>query len=221
MKEKCYIIGGGECDKISVTDDGIVIAADKGLEKLNSQGIKADLVIGDFDSLGYIPSGENVIVLPVEKDDTDVSVAVKTGMERGCKTFFIFGGTGGRPDHTFANYQLLSYVAKKGGIGFLIGEEYAVTVITESSLTFEKGREGTLSVFAYGEKCAGVSLSGLKYQLSDAELSKSVPLGVSNSFIGKEATVSVKKGSLLVMWEETAENVIRYQPSRNFLPFSS
>ncbi len=221
MKEKCYIIGGGECNCIAVSDDGIIIAADKGLEKLNKLGITPDLIIGDFDSLGYTPSGENVIALPVEKDDTDVSVAIKEGLKKGCKAFFIYGGTGGRPDHTFANYQLLSYVCENGGSGFLIGEGYAATVIKESSLTFEKGREGTISVFSFGEKCSGISLSGLKYELSDAELSKSFPLGVSNCFTGEEAKVSIKKGSLLVMWEETAVNIINYQSSRKFLPFSS
>ena len=49
----------------------------------------------------------------------------------------------------------------------------------------------------WGEKAEGVTLRGLKYELTDAVVTNSFPIGVSNEFIGKEAAVTVRNGTLL------------------------
>ena len=61
----CYIVGAGECKKLDFTkkDGDIVIAADGGYKYLQRAGIKPDIVIGDFDSLGKAPEGEKIIRL--------------------------------------------------------------------------------------------------------------------------------------------------------------
>ena len=61
--------------------DGYIIAADAGLKYLLSCGIAPDLIIGDFDSMGFVPDDINTIVLPKEKDDTDMLAAIKIGIE--------------------------------------------------------------------------------------------------------------------------------------------
>jgi len=66
-------------------------------------------------------------------------------------------------------------------------------------------REGTLSVFAMSGKAEGVTLRGVLYPLEDTELACDFPLGVSNEFTGKPATVSVKNGTLLVIWQGSAD----------------
>ena len=52
-----------------------------------------------------------------------------------------------------------------------------------------------------GKDAEGVDLEGLYYPLKDGTLTAGFPLGVSNHFTGKEATISVKNGSLLVLWD--------------------
>jgi len=164
-------------------------------------------IVGDFDSLGRLPEGSNVIRHPVEKDDTDMMLAVKTGLDRGCGVFLLYGGLGGRLDHTYANLQTLEYLALRGASGFLLGDGMAVTVLHEASLSFPAGRRGTLSVFCPGGGARGVTLTGLHYPLRDAVLTSSFPLGVSNEFTGAPARVSVREGSLLLMWEESPEEL--------------
>ena len=63
--------------------------------------------------------------------------------------------------------------------------------------------KGRLSVFSMTEKSDGVTLSDLKYELKDAVITNDFPIGISNEFIGKAASVTVEKGTLLVMvaWE--------------------
>ena len=56
-----------------------------------------------------------------------------------------------------------------------------------------------LSVFSLDDRCEGVNITGTKYEIKDAVLTNTFPVGVSNEFKDKEAAISVRKGSLLVM----------------------
>jgi len=205
----CYIVGAMEPGEIALVPgrEKLVIAADGGLTHLQRQGIVPDLTVGDFDSLTYTPEGENIIRHPVEKDDTDTMLAVKLGLQRGCGTFLLYGGTGGRPDHTVANLQTLRFLAGQGARGYLIGEGWVSAVIRGSALTFPAGLRGTVSVFCAGDRARGVTEQGLYYALEDGALTGDFPLGVSNHFTGEPAEISVREGSLLVMWEESAASL--------------
>lgn len=197
----CYIVGAGELPLLYISGkNSLVIAADGGLEGL--KGIQPDIIVGDFDSLGYVPDSSKTVVLPVEKDVTDMKYAVDLGTEKGYTTFVLYGGTGGRPDHTFANYALLCELAEKGKRGYLIGDGFITTAVANSLFKLPLKNEGTVSVFAAGDRAEGVTIKGLKYPLSDHNLAFSTPLGVSNSFIGEPAEVSVKTGAVIIMWEE-------------------
>ncbi len=199
----CYIIGAGEADKIELVknEDDFVICADGGLDTAEKNGIAPDLVVGDFDSLGHIPKGKNVIVHPKEKDETDSLLAVNCGLERGYKKFIMYGMLGGRLDHTYANFQLLAYLCEKEAHGVLIGCGNKITAVKNSRIDFDKAQTGTVSVFSFTPQSKGVQIKGLKYEVSDYTMTSVFPIGVSNEFIGKEALVSVSDGILIVMYD--------------------
>lgn len=202
----CYIIGAGENYGLDFTPsaDDFVIAADAGVRYLEQCGITADLVIGDFDSLDDIPAHPNTKVLSPEKDDTDMFAAVREGISAGYSVFYIYCGTGGRIDHTIANLQVLTYLAQNDMQGFLFGKDDVITAITNRKIAFEPIRSGYISVFSHGEKSEGVYLHGLKYELENAVLTNTFPLGVSNEFIGKESSISVINGTLLIVMPKEA-----------------
>ena len=179
-----------------------LIAADGGYEFLCHNKMKPDLIVGDFDSLGTVPQGANVITHPVMKDDTDMLLAIKEGLKRNCTFFAIFGGVGGRFDHTFANVQHLAYLKEHGARGILFGDTMHMTSLKEEGLCFDACFKGTVSVFALSDKAEGVCISRLKYELENACLTRYVPLGVSNEFIGECSKIQVRQGQLLVMWEK-------------------
>ena len=204
MSERCYIAGAGEfCSDILPGQGDFIIAADGGFTSLNSLGITPDLVVGDFDSLGSVPDHPNVIRSPVEKDDTDMMLAVRYGLEHGIKTFIINGGLGGRLDQTLANTQVLAYIAENGARGTLYGQGVCVTAIKNGKIEFgpDLAQGATISVFSMGGKARGVTLTGLKYPLDNATLTSDFPLGVSNEFTGAPACVSVRSGILVIIWE--------------------
>lgn len=199
--KSCIIFCAGGFDALAapIPDGAIVIAADGGLRHTQQLGITPDVILGDFDSLGYVPQGANVY--PVEKDDTDAMLAVRRGLELGAEVFYLYGSLeGSRLDHTVANFQTLQFLADRGARGYLIGKDYMVTVVKNGTVTFEKA-EGIVSVFCMGADARGVTLTGLGYPLENGVLSAGFPLGVSNYFTEKTAAIQVKDGSLLVLWD--------------------
>ena len=202
MERICCIIGAMEPGEIVLPDGALVIAADGGLAHLERRGIVPDLIVGDFDSLGRAPEGANVIRHPVEKDDTDMMLAVRTGLARGCSQFLLYGGLGGRLDHAYANLQTLVFLAEHGARGWLLGGGIAASAVRNGHLTFAAGRRGVISVFCPNGEARGVYLMGLYYPLTDAVLTSGFPLGVSNQFTGQAASVAVRDGILLAMWEQ-------------------
>ena len=101
-----------------------------------------------------------------------------------------------------ANFQTLQYLADHGAVGYLIGNTTMVTVVKNGKITFPAGCSGTISVFCMGPDAVGVTETGLFYGIEDGVFNSGFPLGVSNHFTGKKAEISVKNGSLLVLWEK-------------------
>ncbi len=198
----CVIFCGGEFDSLHtpILPGSLVIAADRGLEYTKKLGLRPDLILGDFDSLGYKP--ENARVFPVEKDDTDAMLAVQAGLEAGCDEFFLYGALdGARVDHTVANFQLLAYLADRGARGTLLGLTQCASVVKDGSLRFPAGCEGIFSVFCLGSDARGVSIRGGQYEAEQISLTSGFPLGVSNHFIGNAVEISAQSGRLLVIYD--------------------
>ena len=198
----CYIVGAGENFGLDfyVRPEDYVIAADGGLEYLYERGVAPNLIIGDFDSLEKKPDHANIITLEGEKDDTDTLAAVREGVARGYDIFCIYCGTGGRFEHTIANIQTLGFLAENGKRGYLVERNSALTVISNGSICFDDSYTGYISVFSYSDTAIGVSIKGLKYELKDATLTNTFPVGTSNEFIGVRSIICVKNGMLLIVF---------------------
>ncbi len=199
--ENAVIIGASDVTNVSYQkkEGDFVIAADLGYKNALAMNIYPDIVLGDFDSLKSVPRHNSVITLPCEKDDTDTGYAVKLALENGAKRIFILGGQGGRLDHTFANIELLSYIAKSGALGYLFNNGEVLTTL-KNQKTIIHGKPGMLcSVFSLSDKAHGVYERGFKYTLSNFALERSFPLGVSNELAGESAELEVKNGELLVI----------------------
>lgn len=189
---------GGLAGQLSADD--YLLAADGGLAHLQQLGVTPHEILGDFDSLGFVPRGATVF--PVEKDDTDSMLAARRGLELGYRNFLFYGALDGpRLDHTLANLQTLQFLADHGARGYLIGTRSIVTVIREETLCFPEQASGIVSIFCLGPDARGVTLKNLHYPLENGTLTSGFPLGVSNHFIGKPAEISVASGSLVALWD--------------------
>ena len=206
---KCIIVAAGDMtvSEIPVADEDLLIAVDGGLAYCGLLGLKPDLVLGDFDSVGEDQAEqislwekqcpERVIRLQPQKDDTDTLAAIKLALERGCTSFLLYGATGGRPEHTIANIQCLLYLKHHGAVGYLMDGLGMIFVMEDEEVHFKASMEGYLSLFSLGKEAVGVDISGMKYPLTDAVITNDFPIGVSNEFTGQEAAVRVRSGQLL------------------------
>ena len=196
----CYIFSAalGFPENFEPQENDLIIAADAGFLKLKEMGIAPHLTVGDFDSLETIPSNNEIIKHPVKKDDTDTMLAVKIGLEKGCKNFYLYGCAGLRLDHTLANLQTLAYIAQNGGRGYMQGDDFIATAICNGEIKFSETEKGVISVFSATTE-SEISIEGLLYPLDHAKVTCDFPLGVSNEFIGKKSKITVHNGTAIII----------------------
>lgn len=199
--KKCLIVSGGDYAEIDepVPAFDYIIACDKGFINASSLDITPDIIIGDFDSyleeITHIP----VLKLPAVKDDTDTMAAVKYALEKGYLDITICCAFGGRLDHSIANIQTGAYIVSQGGRAAVLGADTYSYVFSNDSVSLERKKGFTLSVFALTDKCENVSIEGTFYTLESEEVTNSFPLGVSNTWMEETAAVSVGDGILAVI----------------------
>jgi thiamine pyrophosphokinase len=201
--KRCVIFAAGPMEITALlptqfSEEDYIIAADAGIRNAARLSVIPQLVMGDMDSLDQREVPEGAILFPVRKDDTDLMLAVKKGIELGGRDFLIYGALGGRLDHTYASIQTLSYLLDHGCTGTLVDGSQLVTLLENTTWKVPAGFRH-VSIFSYTERCGGITLKGLSYPLEDALLDQNFPLGVSNSMTGEPASISVREGRLLVI----------------------
>lgn len=187
--------------------DIYVVVADGGLKFLLKNGMLPDFFVGDLDSVELEGALKDILkdipkeIVPVEKDDTDMALAVAKAYEKGYRNILLYGGCGGaRISHTLANIQMMSFYAKKGCSLQMLGDGVRLEILHNASKTLSAAMKGSISVICPSDIAEGVTIQGLKYEYTGA-LTSDRTLGVSNSFVGKDAMVSVENGTLLLVYE--------------------
>ena len=187
--------------------DIYVVVADGGLKFLLKNGMLPDFFVGDLDSVELEGDLKDILkdipkeIVPVEKDDTDMALAVAKAYEKGYRNILLYGGFGGaRISHTLANIQMMSFYAKKGCSLQMLGDGVRLEILHNASKTLSAAMKGSISVICLSDIAEGVTIQGLKYEYTGA-LTSDRTLGVSNSFVGKDAMVSVENGTLLLVYE--------------------
>ena len=203
-KRRCVLIGASPDTDASllrqeVSPEDYIVCADGGLIFARQAGLRPDLIVGDFDSSEF-PSdpGCEVIRLPVRKDDTDIMAAVRECMNRGFRIFALYGVTGGRPDHTFACFCVLNFLAENGCIATIEDKLYRCFVMRKGSVEITDERGTGFSIFPFGCRECMVTLRGFEYELQSGILYADNPLAVSNCIISEKATVTLHHGTALI-----------------------
>ena len=184
--------------------DPYIICTDGGFDLAKQAGITPHLLLGDLDSIqSRIPKELPLKTFPPEKDYTDLELAIHTAIEKKASHVEIWGGIGGRLDHTVANLQLLScYAEQFRSLSMHDGQNRCFVLNakgTQKSITIPQEKDCYLSLFSLSETVQGRTAKGVKYPLQNHTLTRTFPLGVSNEFKQKEAFLSLEKGSLLIV----------------------
>lgn len=199
---RAVIISGGkitnyEYVKAQIKASDMIICADSGYNHAVKMGIAPDIVIGDFDSIGEMPSDVTCLQYPSRKDLTDTEIAMEYARSKGFKEFVILAATGGRLDHSLTNILLLKSTLEHNEKAVLI-DEHSKIRITNSCLQMQEPPGSIVSLVPITD-CRGVFTKNLEYPLHDAEMYVGKGLGVSNIMVAGDAEVSVSVGIMLVI----------------------
>lgn len=205
---RCVIISSSPKIEIpflaeNVRSDDFIICADGGYKHAEKANLIPNIIIGDFDS-AEMPQKSNaeILSLPTKKDDTDTFRCVKEALKLNFDEIVIFGGTGGRMDHTYANISVLRYICSHNAKGTLVDESNLLTIISDEEMIIKNKVGERFSIFPFGCESCVVTLSGFEYSLDKGMLLAEEPIGISNVIIEESAKVKVYEGSALIIFSK-------------------
>lgn len=202
------VLAGGEAvdadlaGRLPVPD--VAIAADSGLAAADVLGLTPDLVVGDFDSVdparlaAVERAGAAVERHPVDKDRTDLAIALDVALRWAPARVTVVGGHGGRLDHHLANALLLAAPAYDALEVTAFMGDAVVTVVHRETVVHGRPGELVSLLPAHGD-AEGITTVGLRFPLHDEDLPAGSSRGVSNVLVDATAAVRLRAGRLLVV----------------------
>ncbi len=192
------------------TQTDIWVGVDHGVLVLLEHDIMPNLALGDFDS---VTSEElktiqeklpEVSIFPAEKDETDLELAIDWAIRQNPSNIYILGATGGRIDHFLANIQLLQkerilQCVSETNI-YIVDEKNSLTVKTPGIYPIQADlTRKYFSLLSITKEVSEITLTGFKYPLSRATLTRGSTLCISNELISDCGNVSFEKGILMMV----------------------
>ena len=198
---KAIVFLGGEPYRGEIcTENAFVVACDAGYLQAQSRGITPNLVLGDFDSLGFIPKG--ALTVPAEKNFTDGEMAIEELFLRkealSLTEIEVYGGGGKREDHFLGVLQLLLF-AKKRNLLLTIITNYSKIYLKDASFSSKCGKGRTVSLIPFSGDVHIINSEGLHYPLKNLTLCQGETRGISNYTEGESFFLEFCGGNLLVV----------------------
>lgn len=174
------------------------IGIDRGAWIALQENITLSCAIGDFDSISEkekntIESHCPMMRLPQHKDETDTEQAILYTMEQGYKEILLYGGLGGRMDHTLANIHLLT---QRDLPLVLMDEHHEIRKL-------KKGRHIIKPQFQYLSFLAlektVITEKNVAYPLERRLISSKDIYTISNEILSDHAEIIIHEGSVLMM----------------------
>ncbi|HHY91583.1 MAG TPA: thiamine diphosphokinase [Clostridiales bacterium] len=206
---KCLIISNGTIEDYHWLENEVkrhdyILSVDGGTRHLYKIHQIPHAIVGDLDSIPeemiryYKERNVEIYQFPVRKDYTDTEIAVEHAISKNADKITIIGGIGNRLDHTLANIALLIPLVDKG-IDARIVNEYNEIIAVNQDIELEGEVGEQISILPYCTTVEGLTLKGFEYPLYDAKIDIGSSIGISNRFIQPKASISIKKGYILVI----------------------
>lgn len=173
-----------------------IFCTDGAYHYLHENGIKPDVVSGDFDSLNTkeIPSDIQVIVMP-DQNYTDFEKALELISTMDFQEVYIYGSSGMEHDHFLGN--LSSGLKFKDKLTLMFFDDFSYYFFAEKKTVLEGylGRIISLYPFPVAKK---ITTQGLLYGLNKEDLDLSNRIGIRNRATEDNITITYEEGVLLV-----------------------
>lgn len=207
----CVIVATGAAPLASeavaaLPGDAFVVAADGGLDHARAAGLRPDVLIGDLDSvsaegLAWAEEHAAVVRHPADKADTDTELALDYAAALGAEQLILVAGAGDRFDHAIAALGALGAetVEQIPVVQAWWGADQVHIVRPRRPVSLALAPGTTFSVLATRGRCRGVTITGARWPLHDADLAPLAGSGVSNEATGASVDIHVHDGTLTVV----------------------
>lgn len=200
------VFAGGDLPGVDLADElpsaDLLLAADSGYDTAIHLGFRVDVLVGDMDSITTKPIPDHVVLErhPVDKDQTDLDLALELAMREEPSRLVVVGGTGGRFDHELATVGLVcdDRWAVVDEVDWISSRGRAHVVRRRRILHGDVGAK--VSLLPVGGPVAGLTASGLQWELNGDTLEPGSTWGVSNVMRAPVADVRIESGCLLVVF---------------------
>ena len=204
---KAVVVAHGDAlpsDRAHAAGADLLIAADGGALLCGQWDLLPRLVVGDLDSLGEARAAElgragaRVIAYPVDKDESDTELAVRSALEAGADEIILIAALGGeRLDHELANVLLIADPRLVGRIRAVRGETTVSAIHAGMSRRLVGAPGDIVTLLPIGD-ASGVVTDGLRYPLRGELLRAGAARGLSNVVERAGATVALAQGVLII-----------------------
>ncbi len=198
---KVAIFSGGPFENVQIEEHTLLICADKGYLYARNLGFKPNFILGDFDSLGFVPDGAETY--NVDKDLSDLELAIDKAISLKASEIDIYFCIGGQIDHELFNIFLLNKCKQNGIRGRILTQNQIVELIdyTDNHRVFTCKENGRVSLVPYTNEVTFIGSDGLKYDLKGVVSTRGTTLTLSNQAKGSSFIVEIKDGSVLLTTE--------------------
>lgn len=172
----------------------LVIAADGGLTFARMAGFSPSAYVGDGDSGGREEPGLRNVVLPEEKDVTDLEAAYDWAKEQGVTELLLTGCTGGRLDHHMAAMGLLETARGDGIHGVILDPRNRIEFLTPGTYAVPDLGYRYFSLIPVERMLVGLCIRGAKYPLENRDVHRGDSLTISNEFARDTVEISFREG---------------------------
>ncbi len=177
-----------------------ILAADGGADNALACGVMPDGVIGDLDSVSSRAQKllkDRILHVPTQ-ENTDLEKALLWLKKRHFTHVTLAGFVGDRWDFSIGNMLVLARFARTLKICVLGNHWRIVPLVRGTEFTCKKNRRVSIIPL---KTCSGVTLTGLKYPLTNTRLVPGTTRTLSNQTAGSQFSVSFTRGTLLVYYE--------------------
>lgn len=213
MANKALVVGASGFSKKYIkkiiADYDFVIACDKGAEAFYGTDMEFDLCIGDFDSLDknvreYFKS-KDTIKYPIEKDFSDLELAINYLIEKDFQRIDFTGVLGGRLSHELFNLGLFLKIKKEGRrVSIREAATRCDFLSNNEVLNIPKGLE--VSVVPFYDDDTTISMKGFRWNLKDKKINRGSTLTLSNYTVD-EGYIMVKGNPVMVVIEPIEKKI--------------
>ncbi|MDE0833422.1 MAG: thiamine diphosphokinase [Acidimicrobiales bacterium] len=202
MSRHALVITGGPVPRNlgTLPAADMVIAADVGFDNARDLGIHVDLLVGDLDSAspGAAHQAQAVERHPVDKDETDLELALAAALNAGMESVTVIGTIGGRVDHSLGNLLIVA-ADRWAYLRIHLRIDGTRAWVVRDRVEVHGTGDDLVSLLAVGGQATGVTTTGLAWPLSNGVLEPGAGLGLSNRLAGPTATVEVGTGVVIVL----------------------